>query len=88
VIRRPAPKAIDRRGGELLLHQLVVQQLVLGNTLQVRQSGAVTQHVADRDLGLAVDAELGPVRRDGFVVGQQPAVDQPVKDRGRRSLGG
>ena len=36
---------------------------------------------------LPAGAELGPVRRDRLVVGQQPAVDQSVNDGGGDALG-
>jgi hypothetical protein len=80
VVGGPAAQKVDRRGGQPLLHQLVVQQLLLADTLQVRQPGPVLQHVADGDGVLAVGAELGPVRRDGLVVGQQAAIDESVND--------
>ena len=35
VVGGPAAQMVDRRGGQPLLHQLVVQQLVLADTLQV-----------------------------------------------------
>ena len=78
---------VDRRGGQPLLHQLVVQQFVLADALEVRQPGSVPQHVADGDRVLAVGAELRPVRRDGLVVGQQAAIDQSVNDGRRDSFG-
>ena len=87
VVGGPTTQMVDRRGGQPLLHQLVVQQLVPADALEVRQPGPVPQHVADRDVALAVGAELRPVRRDGLVVGQQAAIDEPVNDGGRDALG-
>ena len=83
VVRGPPAQMVDRRRGQPLLHQLMVQQFVLPDALQVRQPRSVAQHVADGDGVLAVGGELGPVRRDGLVVGQHAAIDKPVND-GRR----
>ena len=35
VVGGPTTQMVDRRGGQPLLHQLVIQQLVLADTLQV-----------------------------------------------------
>ena len=88
MVRRPAPQAVDRSGGQPLLHQVVVQQVVLGDPLQVGQAGSVPQHVAHRDVVLAVGAELGPVGRDRGVVVEKAAVDQSMDHGGRDTLGG
>ena len=86
VVGGPATQMVDRRGGQPLLHQMVIQQFVLADSLQMRQAGTVPQHIADGDRVLAVGAELGPVRRDRLVVVQQAAVDQSVNDRRRNTF--
>ena len=71
VIGGCALQVIDRRGGQSLLHQEVVHQVGLADALEVRQPASMTQHVAHRDVGLAVRAELRPVLGDGGVVVEQ-----------------
>jgi hypothetical protein len=80
VIRRRALQMIGRRSGQPLLHQEVIHQLRLADTLQVRQARPVPQHVTHSDVRLAVRAELRPVLGHRFVVRQQFAVDEAVND--------
>ena len=78
--RAPDQAVLDGCGRDPLLHQAVIQQLFPVDALEVRQSGAVPQHVAHRHGGLAVRGELRPILGDGRVVVEQAVVDEPMQD--------
>ncbi len=59
VVGRPAPEMIDGRRREPLLHQEMIEQLVFGDALEVRQPGSMAQHVAHGDLVLAAAPNSG-----------------------------
>jgi hypothetical protein len=88
VIGRNAEQAIGFRGGEALFHQLVIEDLEAGGDRTQRgEPGAVGHHLTNGDATLAIGAEFGPVLRHRSGVVEQPAVGQPVDDRGGDALG-
>ncbi|SLD19130.1 Uncharacterised protein [Mycobacteroides abscessus subsp. massiliense] len=89
VISGLAVEAPDGGGGESLLHEFVIEQFLgCGRQWGERgEPGLVRQQLSDGDRLLAVGRELWPVPGHGSVVGQEPAVGQPMNDGGGYALG-
>ena len=90
VIRELAPGSPDQRDLRQHLHELVgSRDADRGPSRRggrIRDAGAMTEHVRDRDLGAGAVAELGQVLADAVVDVEHAAVVEQVHDHRRHRL--